>query len=467
MKSKQTPFYLLTIALFFSIVSPNLFSDGMFMDGLMYAAISKNLAHGVGSFWNLYFSNTLYAHFHEHPPLAFGLQSLFFRFLGDGYLVERIYSLSTYLLTGFIIVRIWKKIATKEVNSLAWLPLLLWISVPLVTWGASNNMLENSMMVFITLSVLFTIKSYESNRFINIVVAGIMIFFAVLTKGPVGLFPLAMPFWIFVFKREISFKRFIIDTSALLLSIAGSFLLIFILFPESVQSLSSYFNRQIVESLSLAHTVGSRFYIIKRFLMEMIPMVTIAILVLLLSKKYSGIVNKPVWAAIFFLFGLSGVIPIMISMKQGGFYILPATPFFSIAIALAIAHRVKYLLRRLDVGGIRFTVFKYISFVLLLLSLSINILQVNRIGRDVNKLEDVYSLIDVLPGDAIISMEPAMYEDWSLAGYFARYSDISLDGHTPFNHEYLLVRKGYKSDFLSGYDKDTLNLHLFSLYNKK
>ena len=40
------------------------------MDGLMYSAISKNLANGIGTFWNPYLSETLFPEFHEHPPLV-------------------------------------------------------------------------------------------------------------------------------------------------------------------------------------------------------------------------------------------------------------------------------------------------------------------------------------------------------------------------------------------------------------
>lgn len=46
---------------------------GMFGDGLLYAAIAKNLAHGVGTFWAPVLSSTTYAPFREHPPFGLGL----------------------------------------------------------------------------------------------------------------------------------------------------------------------------------------------------------------------------------------------------------------------------------------------------------------------------------------------------------------------------------------------------------
>ena len=136
-------------------INPALFSDGMFMDGLLYSAISKNLSNNIGSFWDLHLTETLFPHFHEHPPLAFGIQSLFFDVLGENLYTERFYSLLTFFITGLIIVLIWKKITKKDYHSIAWLPLLFWITIPIVTWSAANNMLENTMMIFTSLSVLF------------------------------------------------------------------------------------------------------------------------------------------------------------------------------------------------------------------------------------------------------------------------------------------------------------------------
>lgn len=75
--------------IFFILICPNFLTEGMFMDGLMYSAISKNLANGIGTFWNPYLSETLFPEFHEHPPLAFGIQSIFYNLFGESFYVEK------------------------------------------------------------------------------------------------------------------------------------------------------------------------------------------------------------------------------------------------------------------------------------------------------------------------------------------------------------------------------------------
>jgi len=70
-------------------LSNELWSDGMFLDGVYYATISKNLSNGIGSFWNLCFSESSGV-FNGHPPLAMGLQSIFFSLFGESIYIERV-----------------------------------------------------------------------------------------------------------------------------------------------------------------------------------------------------------------------------------------------------------------------------------------------------------------------------------------------------------------------------------------
>ena len=69
---KTLSLYIIVILLFLGFCH-ELWSEGMFMDGLYYATIANNLANNIGSFWFLHFTNTEFPIFHEHPPLAFGM----------------------------------------------------------------------------------------------------------------------------------------------------------------------------------------------------------------------------------------------------------------------------------------------------------------------------------------------------------------------------------------------------------
>src|ERR1700730_398988 len=82
-KSFHAPFRLFTLAVFAAATVPRLMHRGMFVDGVTYASIARTLAEGRGRFWAPFYTSTIYPQFHEHLPLGFWLQSLWFRVLGD------------------------------------------------------------------------------------------------------------------------------------------------------------------------------------------------------------------------------------------------------------------------------------------------------------------------------------------------------------------------------------------------
>ncbi|MGK0366790.1 MAG: 4-amino-4-deoxy-L-arabinose transferase-like glycosyltransferase, partial [Saprospiraceae bacterium] len=117
---KHLPFRIFTLAIFIVLIVPLLVQDGMFMDGVLYAAVAKNQAEGFGSFWQPIFTDTWNKHgvhtFHEHPPLVFGIQSLFFKILGTSIYVERFYSFLTAFFTAWLIHLNWKIIFQNQKN---------------------------------------------------------------------------------------------------------------------------------------------------------------------------------------------------------------------------------------------------------------------------------------------------------------------------------------------------------------
>ena len=161
-RSNNIPFWLLLIGLFLILVSRSLLTEGMFFDGVTYASISRNMAEGQGTFWNPHYTQALYPEFRQHPPFALGMEALAFKAFGDHWWVEKFYSVLMFLLSVLFIALIWKR----TTNNLrwAWLPLLFWLAMPLVSWSATNNLLENTMAVFVLLSVYLMIVGYQRHH---------------------------------------------------------------------------------------------------------------------------------------------------------------------------------------------------------------------------------------------------------------------------------------------------------------
>lgn len=466
--SPMLPFYLMAIGVFLIIVCKDLLANGMFLDGLMYSTVSKNLAHGLGTFWNPHFSATVLQNFHEHPPLAFGIQSIFFKIFGESRFVDRFYSLMTVFATGVVLLRIWKTLGYKN----GWIPLFIWLTTATVFWTSYNNLLENTLTVFTTLSVLFYLKYEENNKIYLLFLSGIGLAFGFLTKGFVAFFPWTLPFLFWLLFRHKTFSRMVIENAGLLLVTITPLFLLVILFPVARISLSEYINNQVIESIKNVITVDSRLEIIKRLLNEIAPVTVLFVIFYILrriSKSQIVIGNENIKKSlIFILLGLTGVLPIMISLKQSGFYILPTYPFFSIGASILMYTYIDDFIGRIDFKSRGFSFFKWTTYVVFISGIILSLWYSDGYNRDSDKIKDTHSILSVVPEGSIININPGMYEDWSLHAYFARFKNVSLDRDLNNRWEYLLIKNEYYSDTLSsGYNIVKINTIDYRLFKKK
>lgn len=445
---KDTYFYSLLAFIFLGVFSVDLFSDGMFMDGLIYASISRNMAEGFGTFWKPQLSETLFAEFYEHPPLAVGIQSIWFRVFGDTMYVERFYSLFSLLVTGWLIVLIWKEI-THELKN-AWLPLLFWVLISDVGWSAANNMLENTMSVFVCLSVLFYFKSKSKRRIFWLILSGFSLSAGLLSKGFVCLYIWSFPFFDWLFKRDKNFAYMTTDSIILVFSTIIPIAWLYFFIPEAQNFMLNYFNKQVLDSISSVQTVATRFAILRMFFEKTIlPLSVAGILILTLKQrdKKELLRKNAKEALVFLLVVFSGILPIMISMKQRSFYILTVYPFFAIGLAYYIYPVLSPMVKKIKTKPKSFKTLKIITLSVISISILFSVSQINRIGRDKTKVKDSKAIIQITGKNRTIAVCPKLYSDWSLHGYFARYGKLSLDPNLPPTAEYYLTTAGCKPDY--------------------
>ncbi len=415
----------------------------MFMDGLIYAALANNLAQGNGSFWELSLSETIFNSFREHPPLAIYLESWFHHFFSGSFLSERIYSLFTWIANGFLIVFIWRNF--KLPQNLSWTPLLIWVLMPVVFWSFSNNMLENTMGIFISLSVLFFIKSISSPyRFAYLFLLGVSLFLAFLSKGFTGMYTLALPFVFFIFhsKSNYNFKRMVFDSLIILGILLLCFVFIFSVFPISFDYLVQYFEVQVLHGVSNIQTVGNRFSILLHFTLEILPFIALLfILKFVLKSKvnYENSEKETKWIRFLILISLLGVIPIMISLKQRSFYILTVYPFVAISIAIYFKSLFEYINQRLE----NFKYRSIVTFTLPLVTLGLIIFSSQQIGRDENEIKDIKSIVEITGKNVTICISSEIRYNWSVIAYFSRYGNLSLEENCN-SHKYFVSKKENK-----------------------
>ncbi|MBK9270279.1 MAG: hypothetical protein IPM48_01665 [Saprospiraceae bacterium] len=444
--------FMLVLVVGIAMIGPNLIREGMFMDGIIYAVLSRNLADGIGSFWYLEFCGDPKVVFHEHPPLMMGLQSIFFSFCDNCFYNERIFSLLVFLGIAFWQIKIWKMLSPHA--SMAWLPVLFLMLMPKVAWSVCANMLENTMSFFLCASFYFYLRFRVERNWWWILLVGFTIFGGFMCKGFVSLFVWSIPFWFFVFSNTRNLWAMVTESLALVFGIVFGFVLTAFIFPNAVDSiLNKYLTIQVLDSLANETTVSNRFQIVIWFLRESIlPVILTIVFGILVRFKFSKYLPSDRGYAVLMAVALSGILPIMISMKQYSHYITPGLIFFALGLALLCQEVWRGIMNRIEPK------FKYVQNALwfvLLLELTGLFLIRNIPSRDQEKIQLVKDF-EKMEGDKnVIGMNPEVSDDYSIEAYFNRYSRTCFapndssrtyyisKGHVPNSHEFLLQGAGY------------------------
>ncbi len=396
------------------------------MDGCIYGSIARNLSEDNGSFWQLSFSKTLLQPFHEHPPLAFALQSIIFKIIGDQFFVERLYQLLITILSALVIMGIYRQ--HNNTSKLQWLAALLWLTTERVFWCANENMLESTMSLFDLLSIYFLGRYFAStkNKFLALYLflAATSLLCAFLSKGLPALFPLAYFAFAFVskqtpfmqaFKKSLYFLAAFAFVSALLLTFSD----------QAFKSIAAYLNQQVIGSVQGKDRVGLRLPFISGFFQQIIPYLIIAAVAVFLQLK-SGSQLKIKSSVVFFvLLGLSAFLPLLVSPKLSFYYLVPSFPYFAIATALFVepifvektsASTQTFLSKvALSISALVIASVLYLSFSLY-----------GSASRDAEMIKEVKALKAWCPANTVVSVSENLQEDWTLFAYMQRIAKLSV-----------------------------------------
>ncbi|HEX8049485.1 ArnT family glycosyltransferase [Rhizobium sp.] len=453
---------LLAIILCLKILRP-LVTQTMFFDGLIYASVARNMADGTGSPWRPAFSQALFPLFAEHPPLAMWLQAVAFRAFGDTTWIEKSYSLLTALLSGLIMLGIWRRLTEKDLplRSAGILALIFSLIAGRLSWAYANNMLENTLIVFTSTPIWLIVEAYSppcaskfTSRLPYMIVAGALTFLAIITKGPVGLFPLAAPVLFSICFGRPSVRTAAVDT-AIMVTVAAGMLALLLLDPEAGAYADRYLHYQLFASLAgeRGGTSGGWHGLWSLFRVNFFPLLLAA---LILSARLYSRHSRPATACIspelrqkryrnaafLFAIGLSASLPLLVSPRLNSFYFNPSIPYFAAAAATISAPVLLSQIRSLnEVRLRRLNLLMLAGMVAAALSV---ILAVGKTGSDKIKIADAQKIADHICSVAgrcqpIVAACGSVGEDWQLHAYLERYyhvslkkDDLSVRDDTPF-----------------------------------
>jgi hypothetical protein len=171
------------------------------------------------------------------------------------------------------------------------------------------------------------------------------------------------------------------------------------------------------------------------------------------------------WFWTFLCVGLSGVVPIMISLKQSGFYMLTALPFLAIAWALLVSSWVEN--RIAAISAKLHKILLCVSATVLLAGIVNVIVHIGTVSREKDLLHDVHCILQKVPQHSIVSISPNIRYYWQQHGYFARYGYVSLDSDTTSGKQFLIVSDTADvGQFNEHYSRIPLETKFLTLYKK-
>ncbi|MEM9821811.1 MAG: glycosyltransferase family 39 protein [Bacteroidota bacterium] len=474
---KHKDFHLwmpLMLLLFMVLYLAESLEESMFVDGLWYASISRNLAMGEGSFWYPQFSATIFSNFHEHPPLWFGLQSLFFRCLGDHFFTERIFSLCQYLCTAFMIVCLWRMVTKTYASVYAkyWLmPLLLWQGNLLAYYFLPANLLDSGVALLDLIVIALLYAAFQNKHSWKLGLAAFVLFLAFLTKGLVALFPLAFPtLYALVFRNRT--LSWVCSTTLCLIGGFGICLGgLLVLNPAAADSLQQYFDIQVLASLTgerrLYYYRPQRWYILSQLLLTLLPMLLLTLLLGMFRLKWGKAkstkgIHSPILLLV--LTGLSASLPIMISPRQALPYLLPSLPYFCLAFSIyfvpALSELMAFLRKRVNY---LLKLVEKTSWLLVLLSIFWVLQKYGQANqRDAQVIADAKKIGAYVGEEQIVSSHTY---DMYISGYLMRFAKVSLD--TMNLDRSFLVIKSHQPLPDSSFVEIPLSMDLHRLFQKR
>ena len=419
--------YLFVVGLFGLFACNNLLTRGMFMDGLIYTSVAANMAEGVGSFWHPVYTATQFPQFYEHPPLMMWLLSLWFRLFGTGMMAAKGYSVAVVLLTAALTVAVWKQLGFK--TSLGWLPLLMMTLIPDVALAAHNNYLESTMTLFVLASVWLVLRGKGVGWHL---LAGVMLAAAFLTKGPTGLFPLALPALLWLFGERRGFGQMALGTLAMAAGLAAPLALLWFCVPDAQEFLRKYFENQVIGGSQVL--VTSRTYIVKTLFSHTAVVLVVALAVVLfgiLKKSAPWRPTRDSWRrfGLVFALALCGTLPMMVSTKQRAFYLLTVFPFVALAVAALLEPLARHMEKQLQRPAMTVA-----TVAVLIAAVITNALHYGKPGRDKAMLHDMDVMAAEVHDGELVALAPELASNNSLHGYWYFYHRVTLDANAQHRH---------------------------------
>lgn len=468
---KKLPLPVLVISAFAALLwLPNLFTKGMFVDGVYDALMAHNMIKGIAGFWTPQTADYMHPHYWDNPQLSALFLAQWYKVFGDHYWVEKLYSFFCAIVQLVLIALAWRTNFSNDaaVKKEAWLPCFLFMLIPLTSWGYSSNLMENTMSAFTTAAVLAFLLFIRTGGSLLVYsfAGGALIFLALITKGPVALFPLATPVIFLCFERNLNWQK-IATYTFLQLAVTALFFAVVFSMPAPKTFLQNYLEGQLLRAISPGGS-GSPLHlgIFLQLLLALVPLLAGAVFsVFIIRKKATQHKGLLITAAVFTLIGLSASAPIALSAKQNKHYLIPSLPLFALGFACLLLPLVQWLQTKIQDTG-RLVGFAKAACGLIITGCFVySIVNAGNYVRDKELLTDLEKIDSLAKNEKVLRTDWGLYSDWGLRAYLNRLYDkkICMPGE-PAPVAFYLAKANERGDGLPATAQKVYTGKRFDLY---
>ncbi len=308
----------------------------MFIDGLAYVNIAKNLSVGIGTVWQPLVDRGGQI-FYDHPPLVFWLESLYFRVFGNHLFTEDLYNLTVLTLVVLLMNGIWRQCTEARYHAYFAFPFLLFALSQENQLRYAGNMLECTLTLF-ALAGTYGLLRWRTRPMTAAFLCGLAAALAFLTKGPTGLFPLVAPaLYYLTVERKWNWLATVVPA----FTFAGLLGVLFLLEPAALSFFFHYFDQQVIAALTgrrIENIAGSRFAIVRSLVYLNVPQIVLCLLlfVYLRRRQLTSVTKTKRYGYFLVAVALTAFLPLLISIKQAAYYQLPSLPFFYLGLSLLL-----------------------------------------------------------------------------------------------------------------------------------
>ncbi len=467
-------FWILTLAiasalLVYLFISPDLADS----DGIVYAAIARNIAEGVGSFWQPEFTKYHLSHFYDHPALGFGILSWFYRLLGDHGYVEKIYSAVITLLNALIMYAIAKRIVPALRWYSSWFLYLLWLLLPINIWYFASNMLEPVAGMFGLLAIYCLLVSYQLayrglRLWLCLLIAALATTIGLYVNGILVLYVCMTEWCLFLAFRHLSFSRSLMRWSLFMLLI----IVCFVSFTPAHHNFIMYLKKQLIPALS-----GRRFNDLYAgwYRLNIVILSVRGAWILLFASlglwfyfRMKATARMKQDATFLILMLYFSLFPLVISEKQTMHYAIHTNYFYTLLAFVCLASGIFERVEGIQINKWRFKCFAIAMTLLLVIVLATDtyLSRQYNISDSHSYREQAVKIANQVGYGSTIGVVEFLVNPTTIESYLQRYAKINLQHQSSAKHCYVLVISDYPFK-LPSYRRIRIGLTDLRLYRRK